>query len=576
MLYSDYTKVLVTNYNKSKIEKQFGDKLNIEIDEYLKIPVYLLPDGSGYKIEALCDFCEKVYNTEWRKYLKIENNDGKHCCNSKKCVNKKRKETSLKEWGVDNPMKSNEVKKKIEKSILDKWGVDHYSKTNEFKDKIKQTTLDKWGVDHYSKTDEFKDKFKETSLNKWGVDNPSKSEIIKEKIKEISLDKWGVDNYSKTNEFKDKIKQTSLDKWGVDSYSKTEECKRKVNSDNKEKWEVNNYNKSNLSKVGKKIFSENFITYLKNKTSLYKCEKGHEFEIKSDNYLKRIESNIPLCTVCNPIGDSKSIKEKELYEFIKSIYKGEIIQSYRDGLEIDIYLPNLNLGFEFNGLYWHSDKYRNKSYHLDKSKYFSEKGIRIIHIWEDDWSLKNKIIKSQIRNWLCLTENKIFARKCHVKEVKDTKIATKFLEENHVQGKVGSSLKLGLYYNKELVSLMTFDHYEGRKKMKAGGWNINRFCNKIDYNIIGGASKLFKYFLNNYHVKRIISYADRDWSEGDLYKKLGFKKVNSSDPDYKYIIEGIRVHKSRFRKSKTGISENKLNINKIWDCGKIKWEFIIE
>jgi hypothetical protein len=530
MLHSNYTKVFVTNYNKSKIEKQFGDKLNIEIDEYLKIPVYLLPDGSGYTIEALCDFCERVYNTEWRKYLKIENKSEKHCCDSKECVNRKRKETSVKKWGVDNPMKSPKVRENLEKSILDKWGVRHYSKTDEFKEKIKETFLEK----------------------------------------------WGVDNYSKTYEFKDKIKQTSLDKWGVDSYSKTEECKEKVNLDNKKKWGVNNYNKSNLSKVGKKIFSENFITYLKNKTSLYKCEKGHEFEIRSDNYLKRIESNISLCTVCNPIGDSQSIKEKELYEYIKSIYNGEIIQSYRDGLEIDIYLPDLKLGFEFNGLYWHSDKWKDKNYHLDKTKYFNEREIRIIHIWEDSWVSKNKIIKSQISNWLNLTENKIFARKCHVKEIKDTRIVTKFLEENHIQGKVGSSLKLGLYYNEELVSLMTFDHYEGRKKMEDNNWNINRFCNKIDYNIIGGASKLFKYFLNNYHVSHVISYADSDWSEGDLYKKLGFNKVNSSDPDYKYIIEGMRVHKSRFRKSKTGISENKLNINKIWDCGKTKWEFIIE
>ena len=623
MLYSNYTKILVTNYNKSKIEKQFGDKLNINIDEYLKIPVYLLPDGSGYTIEAVCDFCEKVYKTEWRKYLKIENKSEKHSCDSKECINKKRKETSLKKWGVDNPMKSKKVKEKLEKSILEKWGVDHYSKTDEFKEKIKETTLDKWGVDHYSKTDEFKNKFKETSLIKWGVDNPSKSNVIKEKIKEISLDKWGVDNYSKTDEFKDKIKQTSLDKWGVDSYSKTEECKElvkfhfldKFKSDNpmkiesiklkqkntvKDKWGVDNYTKteeykiktkkSNLERWGNEkitsseIFRSKFynisnqkgyIKYLGNSISLFKCDKNHNFIINSSQYHNRIRENLPLCTICNPIGDSHSIKEKELYEFIKSIYKGEIIQSYRDGLEIDIYLPELKLGFEFNGLYWHSDKYRDKNYHLNKTNHFKEKEIRIINVWEDSWLYKNKIIKSQIRNWLFLTETKIFARKCLVKEIKDSKITTKFLEENHIQGKVGSCLKLGLYYDDELVSLMTFDHYEGRSKMEDGGWNINRFCNKLEVNVVGGASKIFKYFLNNYHVKRVISYADMDWSSGDLYNKLGFNEVSSSDPDYKYIFEGIRVHKSRFRKSKTGISENKLNINKIWDCGKIKWEFKI-
>jgi hypothetical protein len=138
---------------------------------------------------------------------------------------------------------------------------------------------------------------------------------------------------------------------------------------------------------------------------------------------------------------------------------------------------------------------------------------------------------------------------------------------------------LGLYFEKEIVSLMTFDHYEGRKKMEDGGWNINRFSNKLNTNIIGGASKLFKYFLKNYNVKRVISYSDNDWSLGNLYETLGFEKINEGNPDYKYIFEGVRIHKSRFRKSKldTNLTESeymkKSQIFKIWDCGKTKWEF---
>ena len=241
-------------------------------------------------------------------------------------------------------------------------------------------------------------------------------------------------------------------------------------------------------------------------------------------------------------------------------------------MEIDVYLSDLKLGFEFNGLYYHSDKYKDKWHHINKTKYFKEKGIRIIHLWEDDWDLRRAIIESQIKNWLGLTTNKIFARKCYVKEIKDSKIVTEFLEENHIQGGVGSSLKLVLYYEGKLVSLMTFDHYEGRNKMNNDEWNINRFCNKINYNIIGGASKLFKHLLKNYDVKRVISYSDRDWSLGGLYETLGFKNISEGSPDYKYIYEGVRVHKSRFRKSKTGISESELELLKIYDCGKIKYE----
>jgi hypothetical protein len=123
--------------------------------------------------------------------------------------------------------------------------------------------------------------------------------------------------------------------------------------------------------------------------------------------------------------------------------------------------------------------------------------------------------------------------------------------------------------------LMTFNHYEGRKSMKSNNWNINRFCNKLNFNVIGGASKLFKHFIKNHDVEKVISYADRDWSLGKLYQNLGFKKVYESDPDYKYIIKNKRLHKSNLKKSKTGVSENLLNINKIYDCGKIKWQIIV-
>ena len=114
--------------------------------------------------------------------------------------------------------------------------------------------------------------------------------------------------------------------------------------------------------------------------------------------------------------------------------------------------------------------------------------------------------------------------------------------------------------------------------MEEGGWNLSRFCNKLGTNVVGGASKLLNYFIKKYNPLRIISYADKDWSRGDLYFKLGFKNIKESAPDYKYIFNKKRVHKSRFRKSriKTKLTENeqmKLDgFCKIWDCGKIKFE----
>ena len=291
--------------------------------------------------------------------------------------------------------------------------------------------------------------------------------------------------------------------------------------------------------------------------------------------------NNPLCTICYPISENNSIKELEVLRFIEKIYKGKILPGYRDNMEIDIYLPELKLGFEFNGLYWHSEEYKDKNYHLDKTLFFKKKDIRIIHIWEDDWDNKKDIIKSQIKNYLGLIENKIFARKCIIKEIQ----SSDFLNINHIQGNVSSSLKLGLFHNDELVSLMTFDQFEGRKKMGKEEWNLSRFCNKINYNVIGGAGRLFNYFIKTYNPSRLISYADRSWSEGNLYYQLGFKLKSETKIDYKYIVNNVRENKTKYKKSKLikkgfigtekEITEN-LGYKRIYDCGKFKFEYLIK
>lgn len=163
-------------------------------------------------------------------------------------------------------------------------------------------------------------------------------------------------------------------------------------------------------------------------------------------------------------------------------------------------------------------------------------------------------------------------------EINDNEIIKIFLNRNHIQGHVKSNLKLGLFLDNELVSLMLFDHNEGRKNMCNDSWNISRFCSKLNSSIIGGASKIFNHFVENYNPKRIISYADKDWSDGDLYLNLGFKCIDDLNPDYKYIINKKRVNKSKFRKSNldTNLSESQYmeneGINKIWDCGKLKFE----
>ena len=456
---------------------------------------------------------------------------------------------------------SKEVRDKNKKTLKEKYGVDHYSKTKEYTKKVKKTSQERYGVDNFSKNKAFVLKSKKTYNDKYWIDSYTKTKEYIEKSKKTSQEKYGTDYYNQTEEFRNRFKKTMREKYGVESYLKNIEFR-------KSKFKITN--------------NENYLEYLNNGNHLMKCDYGlkHNFEINTDNYFGRIYNNNKLCTKCNPISDTSSLKEKELYEYIKSVYNGEVIKGYRDKFEIDIFIPDFNIGFEFNGLYWHSNKFKDNEYHLKKTEYFKNKGIKIIHIWEDEWCDKKDIIKSQIMYSLKLINDKIFARKCIVKEI-DVNESSAFLNKNHIQGTCNSIIKLGLFYNNILVSIMAFDKFEGRKNMNKNEWNLNRFCNLKNTTVIGSASKLLNYFIKKYKPNRIISYADYSWSNGDLYNVLGFIKTYISKPDYKYLIDGNRKHKSNIRKyikesKKTESEFVKENIIlKIYDCGKIKYELNI-
>ena len=281
--------------------------------------------------------------------------------------------------------------------------------------------------------------------------------------------------------------------------------------------------------------------------------------------------------------------EKDLFNFIRDNYKGEIVVSDKkvlNGKELDIYLPELYLAFEFNGLYWHSELYKENDYHQKKSKICLESGVQLVHIWEDDWLYKNEIVKSVILNKLNIS-NTIFARKCDIREVSNFDVRD-FLNRNHMQGFVGSKHKIGLYYDNELVSLMTFGSLRKSLGQKSDDdfYELLRFCNKVGYSVVGGASKLLKYFLKNINVKSIISYSDNSRGVGDLYKKLGFVFIHETCPNYYYIIGDSKSHRFNFRKDrliKLGYDSNKTEVQimnnrgfyRIFDCGSKKWELLL-
>jgi len=228
--------------------------------------------------------------------------------------------------------------------------------------------------------------------------------------------------------------------------------------------------------------------------------------------------------------------EKDVLDFIKA-YTDSIEENSRKIIapyELDVYLPKYNFAIEYNGNYWHTEKNgKSKDYHINKTNMCKDKGIQLLHIFEHQWNNKSEIFKSVIANKLGFSD-KIYARKCKIVELKDCK---EFLETNHLQGNCPSSIKLGLTYNGELVSVMTFGKPRFNKSYE---YELIRFCNKLNTIVVGGASKLLKYFEKYYSPKSLVSYANLQWSDGGLYNQLGFIESGISEPNY-WWVKGIKT-----------------------------------
>ena len=309
----------------------------------------------------------------------------------------------------------------------------------------------------------------------------------------------------------------------------------------------------------------------------FKCKKcGNTFE--SAHY----DGTHDRCPICYPCG-AGSVPEKDIADFIRRYANvHERVRDVIPPLELDIYVPDKKLAFEFDGLYWHSDgNDKPRSYHLNKTRSCENAGIQLIHIFENEWKLKRDIVKSRIRNLLGSYDNTVYARNCTVKEI-DSAASACFQKTNHIQGPANSSVQLGLYNGSDLVSLMTFSKCRFDRRHE---WELLRFCCKLNHHIPGAAGKLLKYFEKKYRPKSLVSYADMRWSRGKLYTALGFTLNHMSPPDYWYWKGSEFSHRSKYQKhrlpkllekfdpDKTEVENMKDNgYFRIFDCGNMVFE----
>lgn len=235
------------------------------------------------------------------------------------------------------------------------------------------------------------------------------------------------------------------------------------------------------------------------------------------------------------INYNSSKYETEIVDIIKALYNVNIIQRCKTvipGIELDIYIPEKHIAIEFNGSYWHSELHKDKLYHQNKTLLCAKKGIRLIHIFEYEWideELRAKLI-NLVAGCICNNKVRIGARKTIVKDI-DRDEAKIFCNKYHLQGYSNSSINIGCFYNDELIGVITLGTPRFNKKYQ---YEVIRLCWKDNVSVIGGAGKLFKYFVNKYNADSVISYCNIDKFAGNSYLKIGFKASinNITTPNY--------------------------------------------
>lgn len=411
---------------------------------------------------------------------------------------------------------------KRKQTMLKKYGTTCFNN----QEKAKQTRLEKNKGSYFSAEQKFQisQTLKNKSVEERSRINTQKVETQLNNNNGVYFSensKKNIGNWTKTDEGKEKLKNIKL-----------KNCFNHRNSIEHIEYEKNIIKSRGYELVSTQIDKNNNETYF-----VIKCnECGEQFKwyMIGDTYR-------PYCKKCFKAPFSKL--EKELANYISSFINiEENNRTILNGKELDIFIPTKNIAFEFDGIYWHNNK--NNSFKYEECK---KKNIRLIRITESDWKRNNEKIKYYIKSMLGIYDEKIQARKCIIKEI-TTKEYKDFVNKNHLQEYVPASVRIGLFYNNELIEVEGFSKARFSKKYE---WELSRECSKNGVQIIGGKSKLLKYFERKYTPKSLLSYCEKDKFSGVSYEKCGFILDHESPPNYMYYKNSYEpMSRLRFQKSK--------------------------
>lgn len=465
---------LVSNWGKYSY-KEIVDKYNVTVEDIQSVL-------KGNKSKR-CKYKDRTYENkleiaEYRKNHSM-GMTGRYFCVPNYVV-----EQVSKEFGIEPISRSEE----LDAARIERFGSVEAGKKH-MVEAIKETSIRNYGVDNFAKSSLFNERNVATCRAKYGVDNVMQSSTIKESLMKSNMERFGVPWPQMNEEIVAKRTSTNKERYGGNGWASPEIKKKSMNTQIERYGTTHwRYNEELTEKVNETCRSKHGVDW--------PCMYPEVKIMSNDSGPNRWFADL--------LSSSGISYEREFGIGRKSF-------DFRVGsnlIEID---PSSTHNSTW-GVYGCPPT--PKEYHQSKTKLAEENGFRCIHVWDwDDWS---KIIS------LLKYRDCIYARQCDIK-VLDTAEEVKFLTENHLQGYVKSKFCCGLVYNNEIVSVMTFGSPRYNKNFE---WELLRYASK--YNIIGGAEKLFKFFIQNERPGSIVSYCDRSKFNGNVYKKLGFTLVSTN------------------------------------------------
>ena len=429
----------------------------------------------------------------------------------------------------DSCMKDSCTKKKLAEINMLKHGVANAFQRKDVKEKIKKTNVDRHGVEHAQQSSSIRAKSRATCLKNHGVEHALQNKEILKKAQDKSLELYGTKFPIQLDEFKSKVRDTNLERYGEKDFLKSTEVRERIRQTNTEKYG----SPFPIKKFGKT--QESIRSWL----------NSYDFNFNSD---------------------------------------GTVLE----GKELDLYDIGQKFAIEYCGIYWHNENSpqpRARSYHHDKWRRCRDKGIQLLTIFDDEWKSKTEVIKSVILSKLGVFERRLQARKCRAGEISKDQMKS-FCDLYHIQG--GNRLSkvcFGLFHEDELVGVVDLGRHH--RKKESGSVVLTRLCFKAGVQIVGGSGKLFKActtWCSENGIENIVSWSDNRYSDGTIYKRLGFKLVDDLPPDYYYVNmsnpKGRLSKQSQSKrnsdcpKEKTELQwANDRGLSRIWDCGKARWIF---